>query len=85
MIEPYIKTIGEDCLQHFYKFIWARCKTPDIENFGKRFFLELGDCKYQLTLLKKYLQLLQSCYTDMAKLHQIALMYYINEELDDEQ
>jgi hypothetical protein len=58
---------------------------PDIENFGRRFFLELGDWKYQVSLLRKYLQLLQSCYTDMAKLHQIALMYFINEELDDEQ
>lgn len=58
---------------------------PDIENFGKRFFLELGDWKYQVTLLKKYMQMLQSSYTDLAKLHQIALMYFINEELDDEQ
>lgn len=29
--------------------------------------------------------MLQSSYTDMAKMHQIALMYFINEELDDEQ
>jgi hypothetical protein len=27
---------------------------PDIENFGRRFFLELGDWKYQVSLMKKY-------------------------------
>ena len=63
-----------------------RCKQPDIQDFGKRFFLELGgDWKYQVTIIKRYLQMLQSSYTDMAKMHQIALMYFINEELDDEQ
>ncbi len=85
MIEPYIKIIGEDNLELFYKWIWVRCKNPEIENFGKRFFLEMGDWKYQMTLLKKYLATLQSSYTDMAKIHQMALMYYINEELDDDQ
>lgn len=45
----------------------------------------MGDWKYQVTLLKKYMSILQSSFTDMAKMHQMALMYFINEELDDDQ
>jgi hypothetical protein len=83
-VEPYVKTIGEDNLKLFYKWIWIRCKMPDIDDFGRRFFLEMGDWKYQVTLLKKYMQTLHTSFTDLARTHQIVLMYFINEDLDDE-
>jgi len=47
----------------------VKCKQPDIDNFGKRFFFEMGDWKFQVTLLKKYMSVLQSSFTDMSKVH----------------
>lgn len=60
MIEPYIRTIGDDCLQLFYKWLWVRVKQPEIENFGRRFFTELAsnDWRYQVNLIKKFMETL---------------------------
>jgi hypothetical protein len=60
MIEPYIKTIGEDCLQLFYKWLWVRAKQPEIENFGRLYFIELSnnDWRYQIHLVKNFMQTL---------------------------
>ena len=45
-IEPYINTIGEEYLKLFYKYIWFKLRSPEIENFGKRFFNEIADIDY---------------------------------------
>jgi hypothetical protein len=44
----------------------------------------MGDWKYQVTLLKKFMKTLQTSFTDLSKIHSTVLMYYINEDLDDE-
>jgi hypothetical protein len=45
-VEPSILTTGEEYLKVFYKYVWWKLKSPEIENFGKRFFLELSDNDY---------------------------------------
>jgi hypothetical protein len=42
-IEPWVNTFGEESLQLFYKFVWIQCRQPEIDNFGRKFFLELCD------------------------------------------
>jgi hypothetical protein len=84
-IEPHVKTIGNENVQLFYKWIWVRLRNPDIENFGKRFFFELCDLRFQIYLLKTYMTVLTSLYSQLCDLHSHMLGYYISDEIDDEQ
>ena len=64
-----------------------RTRHPEIDNFGRRFFLELAgnDWRYQVSLVKRFIETLQSAYQDLYTVHNLAVSYYINEEMDDEQ
>ena len=68
-IEPWVNTFGEENLQLFYKFVWLKCRQPEIDNFGRRFFLELCDTQFQIYLVKKYLAVLNSMYSDLFAMH----------------
>jgi hypothetical protein len=83
-IEPWVITFGQESLELFYKYIWAKCRQPEIENFGKRFFLELCDTPFQILLVKKYLGVLNSMYSDLFSTHQSMLSYCISDDLEDE-
>ena len=51
VVEPFYKTIGEVHLKLFYKFLWWKLKSPLIDDFGKKFFLELCDAPFQIYLV----------------------------------
>ena len=59
-VEPYLKSISEEHLKLFYKYIWYRLRSPNIESFGKRFFEELCDTPFQIYLVRLYKDLLAS-------------------------
>ncbi len=64
-IYPYLRVIGDTHLKLFYKFLWWKLRCPTIDDFGKRFFLELCDTKFQIHLLKLYMNHLLSLYQDL--------------------
>lgn len=43
---PHLSSVADDYLTLLFKFIWSKLRTPDIKNFGKRFFLEIADYQY---------------------------------------
>lgn len=57
---PHLTTIADDYLTLFYKFIWFKLRTPDLDNFGKRFFFEVADYQYQIHLLIAFMRILES-------------------------
>lgn len=59
-VEPYILSTGEEYLKIFYKYIWWKLKSPEIENFGKRYFHELPDTDYQIQLVRSFMDVLSS-------------------------
>ena len=64
-VEPWTKNIGEDMLQLFYKSLWLKLRQPDMKDFGKRFFIELCDSRFQIHLLKGFMETLRSIYSDI--------------------
>ena len=42
---------------------------PEIKDFGKRFFLEMCDTKFQTHLIKQFMKLLNSMYSDLLAVH----------------
>ena len=50
-IEPFVITVGEEYLKLFYKFIWFKCKNPEVDDFGKKFFFDICDTNFQIHLI----------------------------------
>ena len=83
-IEPWTITVGEENIQLFYKYLWVRCKSPEIKDFGRNFFFEVCEPKFQIHLVKQYMKMLNSMYTDLLMIHQSMLSYCISDELEDD-
>ena len=37
-VDAYEETISSAYLELFYKFIWFKLRTPEIDNIGKKYF-----------------------------------------------
>ncbi|CDW76566.1 UNKNOWN [Stylonychia lemnae] len=58
-LSPEIGLVAEDYLELFYKYIWWKMKSPEIEKFGQKFFFQLCSISAQLNLLVKYMEVLK--------------------------
>jgi hypothetical protein len=64
--EPYMGVAAKQFLNLLSRYIWVRAGSPLIDNFGLRFFNELCDLPFQMSLVKKFLHtILSSVYTDI--------------------
>jgi hypothetical protein len=77
MIEPFVGATGDEYVKLFYKYIWFKIKSPEIENFGKRFFLEIADTHYQIHLVKAFMKIMQSLYTEIYDQHKAILTKFV--------
>lgn len=69
LIEPQVITIGDEMLKLFYKYLWFKNKNPEIDNFGQRFFNEIGDADYQIHILRSFMNMLWSSYRELYNSH----------------
>ena len=83
-IEPHVRSIGEEYLKLFYKFVWFKFKTPDIDDFGKKIFEDISDADCQIHLVRLFLKMLCQQYADIYDQHRAALVKFVPEEMDEE-
>eukprot|EP00347_Sterkiella_histriomuscorum_P005686 403355653 len=83
-VYPHINLVAQDFLDLFYKYIWFKLKSPDIKNFGKRFFMEIADTPYKLHLLVKFMKIQSSWGEEAVFQHSNVLQKFIPSNLDIE-
>ena len=81
---PELNKIAEDYLELFYKFIWWKMKSPEIDNFGQKFFNEYCDVNTQLNMIVSFIRMLEAIPDEVYLQHLGVLQKYIPDGLNQD-